>query len=118
MGFVTYNNAAKQQLLGVAAAMLAEHGAVSEVTVREMAAGAKRAAGVDWAVAVSGVAGPGGGSVEKPVGMVWFALAGPAGLSRAFVRRFDGDRAAVRRQTVDAALAALLAEIDETPLTA
>ncbi|MDN0073595.1 nicotinamide-nucleotide amidase [Crenobacter sp. SG2303] len=118
MGFVSYSNAAKQQLLGVEAVTLAEHGAVSEATVREMAAGALRAARADWAVAVSGVAGPGGGSAEKPVGLVWFGIAGPAGLTRAFERHFNGDRAAVRRQTVEAALLALLAEIDAMPLMA
>jgi len=118
MGFVSYSNAAKQQLLGVRGQTLAEHGAVSEATVREMAAGALVAAKADWAVAVSGIAGPGGGSAEKPVGLVWFGLVGPQGLVRAFSRRFDGDRAAVRSQTVEAALTALLDEINAMPLTA
>jgi len=118
MGFVSYSNAAKQQLLGVQGPTLAEHGAVSEATVREMAAGALVAAKADWAVAVSGIAGPGGGSAEKPVGLVWFGLVGPQGLARAFARRFDGDRMAVRSQTVEAALTALLDEIDAMPLTA
>ncbi|MCW3479016.1 nicotinamide-nucleotide amidase [Neisseriaceae bacterium JH1-16] len=118
MGFVSYSNAAKQQLLGVRGATLAEHGAVSEATVREMAAGALLAAKADWAVAVSGIAGPGGGSAEKPVGLVWFGLAGPDGKQLAFSKRFDGDRTAVRRQTVETALMVLLEEIDATPLTA
>src|SRR5579871_3031250 len=74
-GFVTYSNAAKIRDLGVSARTLAEQGAVSEATVREMAAGALRRAAVDIAVAVSGIAGPDGGSSEKPVGTVWFCVA-------------------------------------------
>lgn len=110
-GFVTYSNEAKQQLLGVASETLQRHGAVSEATVREMARGACRAAGADWAVAVSGVAGPGGGSADKPVGTVWFGLVGPDG-DEAFVCHFDGDRDAVRGQTVLTALQRLLARCE------
>ncbi|RXZ42628.1 CinA family protein [Crenobacter cavernae] len=111
-GFVSYGNEAKQKLLGVSAETLAEHGAVSSATVREMADGALRESGADWAVAVSGVAGPGGGSTEKPVGLVWFGLAGQGVETRAFSERFAGDRAAVRAATVDAALSALIAAIE------
>ncbi|MBV8048282.1 MAG: nicotinamide-nucleotide amidase [Paludibacterium sp.] len=115
-GFVTYSNQAKQDMLGVRVETLAAAGAVSERTVREMAAGALRRAGAHWAVAVSGVAGPGGGSPDKPVGMVWFALAGAGGECEAFVCHFDGDRAAVRRQTVERALSRLIARIEAAPL--
>jgi nicotinamide-nucleotide amidase len=73
-GYVTYSNAAKARDLGVSGRTLAEHGAVSEPTVREMAAGALRATGADVSIAVSGIAGPDGGSVEKPVGTVWFCV--------------------------------------------
>jgi nicotinamide-nucleotide amidase len=107
-GFVTYSNAAKTELLGVDARLIAAHGAVSEPVVRAMAAGALQRAPVQWAVAVTGVAGPGGGSADKPVGTVWLAVAGavPASLES---RRLalDGDRTAVRQQTVRQALAML-----------
>ncbi|WP_028534294.1 CinA family protein [Paludibacterium yongneupense] len=112
-GFVTYSNEAKQKLLGVSASTLAAAGAVSERTVREMSAGALAVSGADWSLAVSGIAGPGGGSAEKPVGTVWFGLARAGGESRAFLRRFEGDRAAVREQTVQCALAALIEWLDE-----
>ena len=81
-----------------------EHGAVSEAVVRQMAVGARKLSGADWSVAVSGVAGPGGGTAAKPVGLVWFGLAGADGWSEAFSCRFDGDRAQVRAQTVIRAL--------------
>ncbi len=106
-GYVTYSNSAKMRDVGVSARTLAEHGAVSEATVREMADGALRAAGVEMAVAVSGVAGPDGGTAEKPVGTVWFAVATPEASGPAAVcerRQFGGDREAVRRQSVDHAL--------------
>jgi nicotinamide-nucleotide amidase len=117
-GFVTYSNQAKQDLLGVAAETLREVGAVSERTVREMAAGALRRSAAHWSVAVSGIAGPAGGSADKPVGTVWFAFAGVDGASQAFVRRFDGDRAAVRRQTVETALSHLITLLADSPLIA
>ncbi|NBC13827.1 MAG: nicotinamide-nucleotide amidase [Gammaproteobacteria bacterium] len=105
-GFVTYSNAAKQDMLGVAAATLAEHGAVSEPVVREMAAGAVARSAAQVAVAVSGVAGP-GGSADKPVGTVCFGFALPDGVSTETLH-FDGDRDAVRHQSVAHALTRLI----------
>lgn len=107
-GFVTYSNTAKTDMLGVPEALLAEAGAVSREVVEAMAAGAQRRSGAELAVAVSGVAGPGGGTPDKPVGTVWFAWAGPDGALRNEVHHFPGDREAVRRQTVAAALAGVL----------
>ena len=107
-GLVTYSNAAKTKLLGVDTEVLSTQGAVSEAVVRAMASGALPVAGADLAVAVSGIAGPDGGTAAKPVGTVWLAWAGPAGVSAA-CHRFPGDRAAVRAQTVQAALVGLLA---------
>ncbi len=113
-GWVTYSNAAKQQDLDVPEALLVGCGAVSEPVVLAMARGALQRSGADFAVAVSGVAGPGGGTPEKPVGTVWTAWAwrggeGPA--ARAECRQFPGDREAVRRQTVVFALEGLLAAL-------
>jgi nicotinamide-nucleotide amidase len=99
-GLVTYSNEAKQAILGVEEKALAEHGAVSEPVVRQMVAGAVRATGVDVAVAISGVAGPGGGSEEKPVGTVWFAWGTGPDNTQTCVQHFDGDREQVRRQSV------------------
>ncbi|MDD3883484.1 MAG: nicotinamide-nucleotide amidase [Gallionella sp.] len=103
-GFVTYSNLSKQQMLGVSQETLDRHGAVSEAVVREMAAGALRFSAAQLAVAVSGIAGPGGGSAEKPVGTVW--LAWQLQDSRVITRclQFAGDRAAVRKQAVEVAL--------------
>ncbi|WP_439588681.1 CinA family protein [Hydrogenophaga sp.] len=106
-GFVTYSNAAKSELLGVSAQLIGQHGAVSEAVAREMATGAVAHSAAKLAVAVTGVAGPTGGSVEKPVGTVWFGWATPAGVFTEH-QRFDGDRAAVRQATVRHALAGLL----------
>ena len=102
-GFVTYSNAAKQELLGVKQATLKKHGAVSEETARAMARGALARSRGTIALAVTGVAGPGGGTAEKPVGMVCFAWATPDGV-RSETRNFSGDRDAVRRQSVIRAL--------------
>ena len=102
-GYVTYSNAAKVRDLGVSQKTLDAHGAVSEATVREMAAGALRVSGADVAVSVSGIAGPDGGSVAKPVGTVWFAVASRRGDDVVVeVRRqqFAGDRESVRRASV------------------
>lgn len=105
-GLVTYSNAAKQQLLGVPEALIIEHGAVSEATVRAMATGLLAMAPVQYSLAVSGVAGPGGGSAEKPAGTVWIAWAGPKGVkAQRFL--FAGNRAEVRQQAVIAALQGL-----------
>jgi len=106
-GFVTYSNAAKNELLGVDAALIARHGAVSHAVAEAMAQGALQHAQADCAIAVTGVAGPGGGSPEKPVGTVWIAWQTP---NRRLVTRhqFAGDRAAVRAATVEQALRTLL----------
>jgi len=106
-GFVTYSTEAKQELLGVRAAALAVHGAVSEATVREMVDGALGRSRAAVAVAVSGVAGPGGGTADKPVGTVWLAWGRRDGARRAELCRFGGDRAAVRRQAVSRAIQGL-----------
>lgn len=109
-GLVTYSNAAKQQLLGVPLAVLEGHGAVSEATVRAMAQGLRTVAPVQHGIAVSGIAGPGGGSAEKPVGTVWVAWAGPGGVrARQFL--FTGSRLAIRQQAVVAALQGLLEQL-------
>jgi nicotinamide-nucleotide amidase len=105
-GFVTYSNEAKTELLGVPAALITEHGAVSEPVVRAMAEGALRHARAHIAVAVTGVAGPGGGSTDKPVGSVWFGWATAAGV-KTQLRHFDGDRQQVRQATVRHALQGL-----------
>ncbi len=107
-GFVTYSNEAKQELLGVTAETLDAHGAVSEATVREMALGALAHSRAAVTVAVSGIAGPGGGTPEKPVGTVWFAWVREGGAVNARCERFSGDRAAVRRQAVAVGLQGLL----------
>lgn len=107
-GFVTYSNAAKQEMLGVSAGTLATHGAVSEQTAREMAAGARDHSRAQVAVAITGIAGPGGGSPDKPVGMVCFAWAMENKEAQAQTRHFEGDRESVRRQSVIAALQGVL----------
>ncbi|MES2946819.1 MAG: CinA family protein [Pseudomonadota bacterium] len=106
-GFVTYSNAAKTELLGVDAELIRQHGAVSEPVARAMAAGAIRHSKAQASVAVTGVAGPGGGSAEKPVGMVWFGWSVKGQLSSE-VKHFEGDRAAVRAATVRHALLRLV----------
>ena len=106
-GFVTYSNAAKQELLGVRKKTIRQHGAVSEETAREMAKGALKKSRGTIAVAVTGVAGPTGGSDEKPVGMVCFAFAASRMISSE-TRRFKGSRESVRRQSVVHALKGVL----------
>ena len=110
MSWVTYSNEAKQRLLGVLPHTLETHGAVSEETVREMADGALRLANADYALSISGIAGPDGGSAEKPVGTVCFGL---ATRQTSFARRmhFTGDRNAVRAQAVAFALQWLAQEL-------
>ncbi len=112
-GFVTYSNAAKHGLLGVPALLIERHGAVSEPVARAMASGALAHSPAQLAVAVTGVAGPTGGSAEKPVGTVWFGWATPEGVFTEH-QRFDGDRAAVRQATVRHALAGLLQRLPRT----
>ena len=108
-GFVTYSNAAKASLLGVDAGLIASVGAVSEPVARAMAAGAVRRLGVDLAVSVTGIAGPGGGSAEKPVGLVHFATADAAGeVSHREARFGDIGRDEVRMASVKVALQMLL----------
>lgn len=104
--FVTYSNQAKQERLGVMPDTLLKHGAVSRETVYEMARGAKAVAQADYALSISGIAGPGGGSAAKPVGTVWFGLSTPEGSFEQTVL-FTGDREAVRAQAVEYALAFL-----------
>ena len=111
-GVVAYSNAAKSRLLGVEADLLTVHGAVSEEAVRAMAEGARSRFAADLAVAVSGIAGPGGGSADKPVGTVHFAWATPGGVTAAR-RIFAGSRETVRRLTVALALERLIDAIRE-----
>lgn len=106
-GFVTYSNDAKQAMIGVLPETLLSYGAVSEQVVREMALGAMQAAEASFAIAVSGIAGPGGGSAEKPVGTVWFGFSAQNGKVTACRQCFSGDREAVRRQATAFALKTL-----------
>jgi nicotinamide-nucleotide amidase len=110
-GYVTYSNAAKVRDLGVSAATLESFGAVSEQAVREMAEGALRVAHASVALALSGIAGPDGGTPEKPVGTVWFCAVARAGASADIIaeeKLFDGDRAFVRSRSVQHALRLIL----------
>ncbi len=106
-GFVTYTNQSKQDMLGVSAATLQQHGAVSEHTVEEMARGALQHSQADIAVAVSGIAGPTGGSAEKPLGTVWLAWAYGNSIKTSR-HSFDGDREQVREQAVNAGFQGIL----------
>ena len=112
-GVVAYANAVKVEQLGVPADLIFEHGAVSEQTAREMAAGALRHSRAQVAVAITGIAGPGGGSAEKPLGMVCFAWAEKEGALTAQTRHFKGDRERVRRQSVLVALQGLLELVED-----
>lgn len=118
-GFVTYTYDAKRELLGVSRESLDAHGAVSEPVVREMAAGARDRANADWAVATTGIAGPTGGTDEKPVGLVYVGVAhaAPWGTGESFVRTeravLDGDRDAVKREAAERALDALVRAIED-----
>ncbi|MDP6351836.1 MAG: nicotinamide-nucleotide amidohydrolase family protein, partial [Alphaproteobacteria bacterium] len=112
-GFVTYSNEAKEALLGVSAALIESDGAVSEAVARAMAEGALRHAPVDIAVAVTGIAGPGGATEAKPVGLVHLAGARTGAATRHIRRQFPGDRSAVRMAAVAAALD-LLTEVAAT----
>ncbi|MDF2178270.1 nicotinamide-nucleotide amidase [Aliiglaciecola sp. CAU 1673] len=106
-GFITYSNEAKSALLGVREDILLVNGAVSAQTVEQMAQGALNAAAANLAIAVSGIAGPDGGSPEKPVGTVWFGLA-QEGKVKSVHRRFEGDRHQIREQVIEFALQLLI----------
>jgi nicotinamide-nucleotide amidase len=112
-GFVTYSNQAKQELLGVRAETIERYGAVSEETAREMAVGALERSPGTMALAITGIAGPSGGSKEKPVGTVCFAWAMKDRTAIAETRHFSGDREAVRRQSVEHAFQRVLELLDE-----
>ncbi|MBU0653766.1 MAG: nicotinamide-nucleotide amidase [Gammaproteobacteria bacterium] len=107
-GFVTYSNEAKQDMLGVKTATLAQHGAVSEAVTAEMAVGALQHSRAQVAVSVSGIAGPGGATLTKPVGTVCFGWAVKDGAVRTETCHFEGDREAVRQQSVEHALRGVL----------
>ena len=111
-GFVSYANSAKQNLLGVSAQTIEQHGAVSEAVVEQMAAGALAASGAEYGIAVSGIAGPSGGTEDKPVGTVWFAWVGPEGMLTK-KHLLLGDRDAVREQAIEISLKQLLHHIAE-----
>jgi len=111
-GFVTYTNQSKSELLAVPAELIAREGAVSEATVRAMAAGALRHSAAQRSLAVTGIAGPGGGRLDKPVGLVWFAWANAEGAVDSDQQYFSGDRDAVRRQAVAYALQGVLMRLD------
>ncbi len=107
-GVVAYANSVKEQVLGVPAAMLIQHGAVSEQVAIAMAEGARRALRVDYAISVTGVAGPGGGTPEKPVGLVYIAVATPSGTFPAKYNWNSTDRSANKVKSAEAALSLLL----------
>jgi nicotinamide-nucleotide amidase len=111
-GFVTYSNQAKKELLGVRARTLSSHGAVSEETAREMASGALARSRAQVALAVTGVAGPGGGTRSKPVGTVCFAWSRKKRTPESIVRHFRGSREGIRRQSVAFALQGLLERLE------
>ena len=111
-GFVTYSNEAKHEAIGVDAALIAAHGAVSEPVARAMAEGALAHSHAQVSLSVTGIAGPTGGSPDKPVGTVWFGWS-VDGATRTERRRFDGDRATVRQATVDHALQTLATLLDQ-----
>ncbi|MGB6976338.1 MAG: nicotinamide-nucleotide amidase [Gammaproteobacteria bacterium] len=107
-GFVTYSDLAKEQMLGVRTETLAAHGAVSQQVVREMAEGALRHSRAEISVAVTGIAGPTGGTIEKPVGLVWFGWTGRYLATQTDAQHFHGNRQEIRRQAVVFALTRIL----------
>ena len=114
-GLVTYSDAAKSDLLGVESNLLQQNGAVSEAVARQMTLGARESAGVEAAVAVTGIAGPDGGSAAKPVGTVWFAWSVSGLQTRTERKVFSGDRASIRFQTVQHALQGLCDQLSANP---
>lgn len=112
-GLIVYADAAKQELAGVPGEMIARHGAVSEPVAVALAEGIRARAATAWAVAITGIAGPGGGSEAKPVGTVWIGVAGPDGAT-ALQRQLAGDRTEVRAGAVEAALRDLLGRFGRT----
>ncbi len=114
-GFITYSNLSKREMLGVNPDTLKMHGAVSVEAAMEMALGAIRHSRADVSLAITGIAGPGGGSAEKPVGTVCFAWATKAGRVEAARRHFEGNRREVRRQAVMEALGGILALLESSP---
>ena len=110
-GVISYSNDVKANVLGVSRDSLARVGAVSSEVASQMATGARRVIGSDLAVSLTGIAGPGGGSAEKPVGLVWFGLATPSGVTTQS-RIFPGDRAAIRAAAVEHALGLLLSAVE------
>jgi len=117
-GFVTYSNLSKQQMLGVRESTLNQHGAVSEMTVREMVAGALQHSAAQVALSVSGIAGPDGGTADKPVGTVWFAWGIKNGEAVARRYQLSGDRAEVRAQAVRIALQGVINMLNQLTETA
>jgi nicotinamide-nucleotide amidase len=117
-GFITYSNLSKQQMLGVREATLRQHGAVSEITVREMVAGALQHSAAQVALAVSGIAGPDGGTADKPVGTVWFAWGLKNGETQAQRHQLGGSRAEVRAHAVRIALQGVLNMLNQLTETA
>jgi len=112
-GFVTYSNTAKEEMLGVKATTLAAYGSVSVQTVCDMAEGALRKSQAQVSIAITGIAGPDGGSLEKPVGTVWFAIASIHQATQSFVEVFTGDRQSIRKQAIFTALEQTLAFINQ-----
>lgn len=110
-GLVTYSNRAKSELLGVAGNLLETQGAVSEACARAMVQGLLQSSPAQWAIAVTGIAGPGGGSADKPVGMVWMSWQRRGGEAEVRCQRFHGDREQVREQTARLALQILLEKL-------
>lgn len=111
-GVISYDDAAKRELLGVSEEALSAHGAVSAEVAKEMSGGIRDRSGTTWSIAVTGIAGPGGGTAEKPVGTIWIALAGPRHEAHRY--RFEGDRSQIREATADAAIEWLQEVIDRS----